>query len=531
MKDYRSIGLLKNERGMTMVELVFASVVLLGAIVIMLSMFETAINIFNFTVSRSVATQLATEQIENIRSMDYQQVYNTLPATWPADPDLVTSSTPPLYNDVDDDGNPIQRQIVTTTTATGLTMERLVVRNRINFTVRTYALWVDDASTTQAFKRLVTKVSWVKPATPGEVVLTTNYTQEDGEQPRPSVSIVGVRSTNFNYFKGASEDTTMGLDDSIRGPLDQAGTDNDASTPVVRVVARANSGKASGIDRVEFTVYDPDGDVVSVVGSGVVTSAQVDAQGFYSWGLNTTGGYTPDAVGYLIKATAFDNLSNSDVSTMRVNIDNTMPAMPSDFETYDVAGSAYRLRVTWAWTAAVGDQVPFINRFVLRRKRSIDASFSQAAAMPTTSREFLDSGLSTGYTYRYRLKIVDTAGNTTQTPEVERVKVLGTASDTVAPLAVTTDSAAATNWKAVDISWWPTTDAVGVLAYNWIASDDAVNWTVIGQTTETVGDPYLYFQDTGLKPGKVYGYKPYSFDNEGNVSLAGTTVWATTPQR
>src|SRR3990172_417349 len=165
---------IKNADGMTMAEVAFASVVLLGAIMVMISMFETSVSILSFTTTRSIAVQMANEELENLRTMDYEQVLNTEPSEWPDDPNLDTGSGTPKYKDIDDLGDTLWRDMVTTTTPGYVTVERNAIRKNISFTIRNYVLWVSDSTTTQAYKRLVVKISWPSPGTPGEVTVTSN---------------------------------------------------------------------------------------------------------------------------------------------------------------------------------------------------------------------------------------------------------------------------------------------------------------------------------------------------------------------
>jgi hypothetical protein len=549
MKRLNIIGKLKDARGMTMMELIFASTVLFGAIMTMLAMFTTAIDILEFTTTRSIATQVANEELENVRSMDYEQVYNAVPDTWPDDPNLDATATPPLYTDVRDDGVSVSRQIVTGDTG-GLHMERHVVRKGIQFTVRTYILWVaDTAGVTTPYKRLLTKVTWKKPGVQGEVVLSNNYAKQDHREPRPSVEIIGVISTNYNYFISASDatkdprqPTMLGMDDSIRGPLP-----DEAQTPVVHVRAQANSAKAIGIDRVEFTLYNPAGDKV-VEGQSTVP----DANDFYTWELNTTEMIalpgdvqvprTPDGMGYLIKAEAFDkyppevegDLQKSDVSTMRVNIDNTPPAPIAVPDVVDQA--AKRLDVTWQYAPAAGDQVPAISRFIImRRVGGVGNEVqSQRAALPGNHSlfqgdKYLFHDVNIADRGNYKIIVVDSAGNQTESIWSNRDRT-AKSGETEPPTIPGNFAVDAAGWKAVDLSWSPSTDNVGVLGYMFRAADVQGNWMIIGQTKQTVGDP-IYYRDIGLKPGQTYWYQPQAFDAEGNASAWGTAVSVDMPMR
>jgi len=349
--------------------------------------------------------------------------------------------------------------------------------------------------------------------------VTSNYAKSDTKEPRPSVSLVGVKSTNFNYFKGASEDTTLGQDDSIRGP--GAGI----RTPTVYAAAQHNSAKATGINRVVFTLLSPSAAVLATN-----TDVTVDANGYYSWDMGTTG-YT-DNQGYLIKAEAFDSLGKSEVATMRVNIDNTDPAKPLNLDTARLGANL--IRVTWTWTPDASDSVPIISRFIIYRKPNPGGSYSQRAAVPGTYNEFFDPEASSAYaSYTYQIRAIDTAGNTMYGDERDRIRSTDP-TDLVPPFGVTTQTASSASWKAIDLYWPPASDnpgGSGMAGYLWYSSDNYINWTIVGQAPQVAGDP-LYYQDVGLKPGKKYFYYPKSFDLEGNVATqTPSPAWATTPLR
>ena len=511
----RFIRTFRSSKGMTMIEMTFASGVLLVAITTMLVMFDTAINIYNFTTARSLATQLANEEMESIRSLDYEQVYNSLPTFWPDDPDLNKSTSPPKFSDIDGDSQPVLRTIVTSDTASGLLVEKSTSRKKIDFTVRSYVLWVDDASTAQAFKRLVVKINWEAHAIPGHITYVTNYSKEDKVEPRPSISILGVRSTNFNYFRDTTQDTTMGADDSIRGPL------TGVITPIILTEASANSARATGISKVLYTLYSPDGDVAA--NTEVITP---DMDGYYRWNLNTT--VFSDGSGYLIKAEAIDTLGNSGVDALRINIDNTAPTAPNNVDTANFPDSAKRVRVSWEWQPSVGDDVPAISRFIVYR-RPTAGSWTQRAALPEKTAQFIDIN-ATGRN-SYKIKAVDTAGNVAMSPEKERINLKADPTDLWPPAVVSSWTAEAISWKTAEFIWTPVTDVgSGVAGYSWRSTQDSIHWTIVGQSLDLVNNP-IYYQDPGLKPGITYHYVPYAFDKEGNEALPTVSKTITTPMR
>lgn len=203
---------------MTLVELTFAAVVMMGAIITMLAMFDTAIDILRFTTARSLSTQLANEALEDMRALDYEQAFLSEPTTWPVDPDLDTGFDPPKFKDIDDSSATTWRSLATTPTASAIQFEETVERQRITFVIRKYVMLVDDGANSDAFKRLVVKVKWLETSIDGETVVATNFSKEDEGESRPLAKILGIRSTNYSYILDAPFETTLGVDNSIRGP-------------------------------------------------------------------------------------------------------------------------------------------------------------------------------------------------------------------------------------------------------------------------------------------------------------------------
>ena len=495
---------------MTMIEVIFASVVLFGAIIIMLSMFETSIDMLQFTTSRSMATQIANEEVETIRSRDYEQIYGSNPTTWPDDADL-NDDNPPKFIDISNDGTGTAlRTLNTSTGPDGIVVERMIERKDMNFLIRNYVMWVDDGATANAFMRVVTKVSWERPNPEGEVKLVSNFSKENENEPRPSVEILGVVSSNYNYFAAATEDATLGVDDSVRG-----GTTSVYDDPVVYVSAKHNSALASQIDYVDITFYEPDGT------EQFSTSASVDAQGRYYLAIDSTD--YDDNKGYLIKAEAFDDLGGGDIDTLRVNIDNTPPGEPYDVNA--VALGPNLSHVTWSWDENPGEAVPEINRFMIWRKYP-SGQWTAWAALGADEREFLDTNPEE---FRYRVWAVDGAGNFDNN-NGDQAKIGSVASsDTISPGSVPSATVTAISWKTVELQWDQVTDDVGLAGYEWWATDGS-NWRVVASPYDTSSTPATW-QDAGLKPGKTYWYYIIAYDWAGNVSGQSPTYEVSTPMR
>lgn len=504
-----------NEGGFTLVEILFSGIVLIGSIIAMMSLFQVATSTLVFTNVRSLATGLANEQIEYVRSLDYEQVYNYNSGSWPDDPNLNTSSNPPQYKDKDESGNTYWRPLILSNSG-GVSLEKSIRRRNVDFIVRTYILWVQEGSQTQAFKRIVVKIKWLSPGIKSETVVTSNYSKEDVNEPRPTARIVGIDGSNFNIYKGISEMMVLGMEDYLR------------QTVTVRATAKVNSARASGITDVVFKLYSPAGDVLKTQ-----TVTTPDANGYYKFTIDTTA-YLNN-LGYLIEAKTTDDLGGTDLTTMRVNIDNRAPAVPDNFEATPVLGTGRRVKVEWRWTAAADDNIPIVSRFILYRKERVAGStYSQIAAPPGISSGstavFYDTGLDPSKGYTYKIMAVDMAGNTASSGDKDQAltRTQNDFSDPTAPANLTGEAA---SWKSASLWWEPSSDiGSGVSGYNIRGSDDGTNFTVVGQVGYTGINPEFY-QDSGLKGGKTYTYRVRAWDSEGNLSAASNDIQVATPYR
>src|SRR5204863_3958516 len=93
-----------------------------------------------------------------------------------------------------------------------------------------------------------------------------------------------------------------------------------------------------------------------------------------------------------------------------------------------------------------------------------------------------------------------------------------TIADTTAPSTPTGVTAAAAGATAINLSWNPSTDNVGVTGY--IVKRNGVQ---VGPPTTTTS-----FADTGLSSATTYSYTVAARDAAGNVSANSTSTSATT---
>lgn len=498
-----------DQQGFTLAETLFAGVIMMGAIITVISLLGSSVTTLAMTNTRQVATQIGNEQLEKGRNYDYEQLHST--GTWPTDdPDLTGTS----YRDVDSAGNPTYRTI-DYDASNGLPMWQYIQRKHGRFWVYTYVMWVTDQGDPQAYKRVLVKVKWKGP-TPGEVILSSNFSKEDSQEPRPGLSLQGVVSSNLNYFSGVTQNMVLGAEDSIRG------------TVTLRAKAKNNSGKSTGISKVEANLYSPGG-----VLKATKTATSPDGAGLYNlvFDVGDPSAY-PDSEGYVFVVDAYDTIGGTQRASMRVAIDNRAPLPVADtFKAKAVPGSAMQNEVTWDWAAAADDGIPKISRFILQRRRA-GGSWAQIAALPGDERRFIDAALETGVTYNYRMYAVDAAGNWALSAERDREKNTELLDDVVAPSVPTSVTAEPAAWNRVSLTWDASADDVGgsgLSGYYFVASDGTAS-TIVGYSGPTGYVPEFY-QDYGMKGSATYTYTVYAYDLEGNISAPSSGAVVTTPLR
>jgi len=179
--------------------------------------------------------------------------------------------------------------------------------------------------------------------------------------------------------------------------------------------------------------------------------------------------------------------------------------VPADLTT--VADSP--TRVTTTWTPST-DDVGVTGYHVYR-----DGSATPIARVTTP--RYVDSGLTSGVTYRYAVTAFDAAGNeSARSLVVPATTVLST--DLTPPSAPPALTATATDSTTVKLTWAASTDNVAVTKYN-LRRDG--NPTPIATLTG------LTFTDRLLTPGATYTYVVSAVDRVGNESDMSAPASAT----
>jgi glucose/arabinose dehydrogenase/PKD repeat protein/fibronectin type 3 domain-containing protein len=189
--------------------------------------------------------------------------------------------------------------------------------------------------------------------------------------------------------------------------------------------------------------------------------------------------------------------------------DSTPPSAPGNLAAQAVSPS--QINLTWdASTDDVG-----VTRYQVERCQDADCtSFTLVDAVTGTNHH--DMGLTAGTTYLYRVRALDAAGNTGEYSAIATA-TSPSVPDADPPSVPAGLAGSGASISAVDLSWMPSTDNVGVAGYRVYR-----NGTEVGTTTTAS------FHDTGLAVGTEYEYTVRAFDAAGNQSPASGPVQVST---
>ena len=215
-----------------------------------------------------------------------------------------------------------------------------------------------------------------------------------------------------------------------------------------------------------------------------------------------TGLANGTAYSYTIAAVdAAGNVSAQTTAVSATPADTTAPSIPSALAT--TPGDA---QIALSWTAST-DNVGVTGYRVYRG--------GVLVASPSTPYH-VDTGLTNGTTYTYKVAAVDGAGNVSaQSAPVTGTPVAPVVPDTTAPSAPGSLVGTAGTGSA-SLSWTASTDNVGVTGYRVYRGGVLVG--------SPVGPSYT---DTGLTNGTPYAYTVKAIDAAGNLSAASNQVTVT----
>ena len=218
-----------------------------------------------------------------------------------------------------------------------------------------------------------------------------------------------------------------------------------------------------------------------------------------------------DGVTYVYKVSAYDEVPNYGINSTAVSgvPQDTIPPPQVTGVNITVIASGNQLNLTWDASTASD-----IAGYAIYRSTS--SGFTPSSSnniINVSTNHYLDTGLTDGVTYYYKIRAYDEVPNTA-TPSTESS---GTPQDTVPPDQVT----------GLTISVVATGNS---LALSWTASSagDIAGYRIYRSTTS--GGPYIHvtdqitnsYTDTGLTDGVTYYYLISAYDEVPNYGVNST---------
>jgi fibronectin type 3 domain-containing protein len=223
---------------------------------------------------------------------------------------------------------------------------------------------------------------------------------------------------------------------------------------------------------------------------------------------------------YRVRATdASSNLSGysntSSATTTAGGPDTQPPTQPTGLSGTSISNTQINL----TWTAST-DNVG-VTGYRVERCPAANCTVFQLAGSPTTS-SYSDTGLTAATSYIYRVKALDAAGNVSTPSAYATLTTQGT--DSQAPTSPSTLAANPAGSSAIELTWWASSDNVGVSSYLIERCQGAgcSNFVQIATTPTTA------FLDSGLLGGTTYSYRIRAQDAAGNLSAYSTSASSTT---
>jgi len=197
--------------------------------------------------------------------------------------------------------------------------------------------------------------------------------------------------------------------------------------------------------------------------------------------------------------------------------DTTPPTAPTGLVSSGQTASSIAL----AWTAST-DNVGVTGYQILRAPGTTGGTFAQVGTSTTTS--FNNTGLTASTTFRYQVRAVDAAGNTSAVSNTVTASTQAGGGDTQPPTAPSNLASTGTTSTSVSLSWTGSTDNVGVTGYQILRAPGTTGGTFAQVGTSTTTS----FTNSGLTASTTYRYQVRAVDAAGNASAVSNTVTVTT---
>jgi len=223
----------------------------------------------------------------------------------------------------------------------------------------------------------------------------------------------------------------------------------------------------------------------------------------------------PESYRVLATDSAGNNSGYSNIATAIAPPDTTPPTAPTNLAATPFSNTQINL----TWTASTDDVG--VTGYLLERCQGAGCSnFAQISTPLVTT--YSDTGLTASTSYSYRMRAVDSAGNTSPYSNVANTVTLSGAPVITAPSNLAATAASNTQ---INLSWTAATETGGTISQNLIERCTGAacsNFAQVGTATATA------FGDTGLTAATSYSYRVRATDASSNLGPYSNVASATT---
>lgn len=493
----------RGEAGFSFVELLVTIIIAGIAFAAMVPLFVSAAKKGQGDTARNVALNLAQERIEKIRELDYDEICQSYLNSLT----FKSGSFGP-----------------TVSVSTGGGTKTYTVVSTVTF-VGGSATWAGkpvvnptDGDGSEQYKLVTVTVSWTgnpKPVKPA-VLQTIVYRQYTGSR-TDSLTVAPTKQAGSPSREFVSSNSIV-----LRAKVNVADIHNTS-----RVVFKVYGANGVQLQRLVCLKSDIVDDGTAYLGNGVFKTTYV---------IDGAAGARDGT--YTFKATAVNSNGVEGESVTTTMPVDAGPPPPPLAPTATAANG--KVELTWPVSTA-GD----VTAYRVHRSTAEAGPYTLVAEVPALTGQvpsYIDTGLSNGTTYYYKVLAVDLLGaQSALSPAASAKPAVPT--DTTRPSNVTGFTVTVAGSQAPPLQlrlvWNAATDNVGVTRYFvWRKLSSEASYPVTPTYTIAAGDiaykdipavgQYSFVDGVGLKPLTTYNYQIVAVDAAGNTSATPAVGTATT---
>jgi chitodextrinase len=332
-----------------------------------------------------------------------------------------------------------------------------------------------------------------------------------------SINAGGSDSTGFvadtDFSGGSTYSSTNTIDTSLVSGVPQDVFQSERYGEFSYTIPGLTSGKTYSV-----TLYFEESYVtaaglrlfdVSINGANVLTSFDIYGEaGGSNKGVAKAFTATPDSSGQVTIQFTKGTVENPKVCGLTVALVSNPTCSSSPAAPASISASATSTsQISLTWSSVTPPSSCSVTYSVFRGGSQI--------ATGLTTLSFTDTGLNPSTAYSYTVKAVDAAGTSASSSTATATTL--TPADTQAPSAPNGLSASNVGTTSVALSWSPSTDNVGVYAYDLYVGSNRVGTS--STTSATL---------SSLSPGTTYAFTVKARDAAGNVSQSSAALLVTT---